>query len=40
MSAEIVRICHYAKKEPLPNQVGMILKMVATHQQDRRRIGA
>ena len=40
ISVEVVRICHYTKKEPLAHQFGMILKMVAAHLQERRRIGA
>ena len=40
ISAEVVRICHYTKKEPLAYQFGMVLKMVAAHQQERRKIGA
>ena len=40
ISVEVVRICHYTKKELLAHQFGMILKMAAEHQQERRRIGA
>ena len=40
ITVEVVRICNYIKKKPLAHQFGMILKMVAAHQQQRKRIGA
>ena len=33
ISVEVVRICHYTKKEPLAHQFGMILKMVAARKE-------